>query len=239
MGTSSQILQSQLAPITAAFEGIHEFFYIDGIGECDPADGVEEVFPGPYFCHYNLPTHNLVSCAHEFVLDIMELEGPFDGVIGFSQGAALAASMMLQHAKDNPEKEELFKLAIFAGASLPYNLDNVAGPAELESKVEGSGILETEPVAFPGPVHLSSAPFLCLYNPETETETARITVPTLHLIGHQDPFSRQGNSLVKLCSGITTVVRHDSGHEIPCDKLFVQKATASLEQLIHTVTFQV
>ena len=71
--------------------------------------------------YYNLPTHDLVKAAQEYIEEIIEEEGPFDGVIGFSQGAALASSLILEHAKKDP-LNDLFKLAFFAGASLPFEV---------------------------------------------------------------------------------------------------------------------
>ena len=90
---------------------------------------IKSLFPGPYLCYYPLPTYENVKAAHEYIEEIIDEEGPFDGVIGFSQGAALASSMMLEHAKSNP-LNDLFKIGIFAGASLPFDLQNDAGIAQ-------------------------------------------------------------------------------------------------------------
>jgi hypothetical protein len=53
--------------------------------ECDPAPGVANVFPKPYLCWYNTPTTIKVAAAQKYVLDYIKKEGPFDGVLGFSQ----------------------------------------------------------------------------------------------------------------------------------------------------------
>ncbi|KAL6720038.1 hypothetical protein ACLMJK_001959 [Lecanora helva] len=124
MGTNSSIFESQLSSTIPYLEAQgHEFVFVDGLVECAPVAEIGSFFPGPYLCYYNLPTHDLVKQAQAYIEEIIEDEGPFDGVIGFSQGAALAASIILEHAKKNPF-EDVFKLAIFAGASLPFELSS-------------------------------------------------------------------------------------------------------------------
>ncbi|PGH19326.1 hypothetical protein AJ80_04079 [Polytolypa hystricis UAMH7299] len=259
MGTSAQIFKAQMAPITAKFEGLHEFVYVDGVIECEAADGVGSIFPGPYLCYYNLPTHSLVSAAHDFIHNIMNEDGPFDGVIGFSQGAALASSMMLQRAKEDPYAPPLFRLAIFAGASLPYNLDDRERQSKYEAEISETPASKTrnessldsthgapepqaesadfEPRAFPSVPAESEEPFLGRYHPDSEMETVRITAPTLHLIGRSDQFGSQAILLTQLCGGALTIVHHNAGHELPNEGTFVRRATAAMEGLIHGVTF--
>lgn len=170
----------------------------------------------------------------------MEEEGPFDGVIGFSQGAALASSMMLQHAKSNPG-EELFRCAIFAGASLPYNLDDPARflPHEVGRStviLPGATQNDTEPRGFPaipGPVF---EPFLGRYHPEIEK--AKITVPTLHIIGDADQYASQSRLLSKLCNTEAKVIHHPEGHRIPKDPPFQHKVAVAIEGLIHQSLFR-
>ena len=170
----------------------------------------------------------------------MEEEGPFDGVIGFSQGAALASSMMLQHAKSNPG-EDLFGCAIFAGASLPYNLDDPASslpPEGGRTKVILPTAMQndTKPRGFPaisGPVF---APFLGRYRPEIET--ARINVPTLHIIGDADQYASQSRLLSKVCDAEAKIISHPEGHRIPRDPPFQRKVAAAIEGLIHQSLFR-
>lgn len=73
------------ASIRATLPSTYDFFFVDGPAVCDAAPSVGEVFAGPYRCWYNTPTMAKVSAAHDFVRGVMEKEGPFDGVMGFSQ----------------------------------------------------------------------------------------------------------------------------------------------------------
>lgn len=198
------------------------------------------MFPGPYRCYYNLPTPDLLNQAYELIRQAAEEEGPFDGVIGFSQGAALAASIMLQHAKSNP-REELFRCAIFAGASLPYNLDDSArSPLHEVGRVEvifpAATQDDTEPRGFPtilGPIF---EPFLGRYHPEIEK--AKISVPTLHIIGDLDQYASQSRLLSKLCDTEAKIIYHPEGHRIPRDPPFQKKVAIAIEGLIHQSLFR-
>jgi predicted esterase len=48
-------------------------------------------------------------------------EGPFDGVIGYSQGASLAAMYLIQQSQKNPTAPLPFKCAIFFSGGVPLD----------------------------------------------------------------------------------------------------------------------
>lgn len=80
--------------------------------------------PGPYTCYYTSPSISQVVRAHKHILSLIRENiangKPFDVVMGFSQGAALAASMLLHHILEHPSEAPLFKAAIFICAPLPF-----------------------------------------------------------------------------------------------------------------------
>jgi predicted esterase len=51
--------------------------------------------------------------CYEYLLDIIDEDGPFDGVVGFSQGAAAAATALLHSQSLDSTAPPLFKFAIF------------------------------------------------------------------------------------------------------------------------------
>ncbi|EKG10396.1 hypothetical protein MPH_12495 [Macrophomina phaseolina MS6] len=136
-GTNSRILRAQIEPFRRLLPAHYEFFYLEGEYECGPAEGVADVFPGPYLCYYPMPpTRESLRRAHDRVLETVERDGPFDIVLGFSQGAALAASVLLHDAasttlgKSQPRddsEEPLFRAAVFLCASMPFSLSLRAG----------------------------------------------------------------------------------------------------------------
>ena len=177
-----------------------------------------------------------------YIEEIIEEEGPFDGVVGFSQGAALAASIMLEHAKTNP-LEDIFKLGIFAGASLPFEIASNTSfgtrpfmPRE-DSDSSDSSDDEVDPYTswrIPKNTWDPIGPLLGRYQPE-RTPSARLRQPTLHLIGDQDQYADQGQMWTKMCSGETTVINHPEGHRIPRNKAFHDKTGRAIERLISKV----
>jgi len=112
MGTSSQIFEAQLSRIKDQLEGHHDFVFLQGEVETDPAPGIKEFYPGPYYTYFEVPTKCQVQEALELLEEFIEDEGPFDGVIAFSNGAAVAASYLLQDSK-RPSPQHPFKCAVF------------------------------------------------------------------------------------------------------------------------------
>jgi len=53
-----------------------------------------------------------VKEAHDLLAAVIAEEGPFDGVVGFSQGASLAASYAIQHQINFPDQPPPFRFAV-------------------------------------------------------------------------------------------------------------------------------
>lgn len=113
-------------------------------------------------------------------------EGPFDGVIAFSQGASVATTLMLQRQRMDPARElvdPVFKCAVFLGAAVPCD------PAQLELGV------------------------VCEVSFEEYGEV--LHVPTTHIWGKLDP-SPYPARLARLCSKAKkSIYVHDGGHAVP------------------------
>lgn len=83
--------------------------------------GIAEVYSSPYIAFFAHPTPQHVAEAFELVNEIIDEDGPFDGIMGFSQGASLAASLLLQRQLDHPSKPPQFQFAIFICGLLPFS----------------------------------------------------------------------------------------------------------------------
>jgi predicted esterase len=62
-----------------------------------------------------------VHDAFDYLYEVIEEQGPFDGIIGFSQGATIACAFMLNHICRNPLDPPfaLFRYAVFfSGAGI-------------------------------------------------------------------------------------------------------------------------
>lgn len=116
----------------------YTFDFVEGEKSCDAAPGkqqddtqheekvklcpgIAEVYSGPYIAFFTHPTPEQVAEAFELVNEIIDEDGPFDGIMGFSQGASLAASILLQRQLDHPSKPPQFHFAIFICGLLPFS----------------------------------------------------------------------------------------------------------------------
>ena len=124
-------------------------------------------------------------------------EGPFDGVIGFSQGAcaaAIVASLLDSHA---PARFHAFSLQSDNPVT-PFSI--LPSQQPLKFAVIYSGFLA------PG------KRYAAFYDPP-------IRVPTLHFLGQLDGVVEEGRSraLVERCEGARVVV-HPGGHFLPSQR---------------------
>ncbi len=83
----------------------------------------------PLYAYYNplLPT-SILQTERE-LSELIASEGPFDGVLGYSGGAALAAQLIIRHREENPfspSSERPFRFAVFINGATPLRVFQVA-----------------------------------------------------------------------------------------------------------------
>ena len=91
--------------------------------------GIEDVF-GPqeecYAC-FDPDSVTSIQTALRDLKDYMTADGPFDGVMAFSQGAALAALLLIEEAATRPTRQPpIFKCAIFLSGIVPCDHEELA-----------------------------------------------------------------------------------------------------------------
>lgn len=135
-------------------------------------------------------------------------EGPFDGVMAFSQGAGLAASLLLHRMQQDPEKALLypvFRCAIFFSGGVPEDPKGLMGG---------------------GPRRLM----------RLEDDGEVINIPSVHIWGRNDELHPDfGPVLSRLCRTSQREEHvHDEGHVIPGpkDHVAVQKVTKLIKRTI-------
>ncbi|PLB49259.1 hypothetical protein P170DRAFT_408360 [Aspergillus steynii IBT 23096] len=120
-GTSGEIFEIQSGGLshTLSDKG-HHFEYIDGRVPAPVEPELAGICEGPFYNHYSRdgPPGPGLSQAIAHVMQIIEKKGPFDAVMGFSQGAALAFSLLVEHAKTH--STPLFKAAVFICGAPPF-----------------------------------------------------------------------------------------------------------------------
>jgi len=121
-----------------------EFYFVDGLVDQPAGEGIEGFYEGPYYgyfrCDYLLAQRDVdslskalkssvfqesVTAAYDFIYKIIEEEGPFDGILGFSHGATLAFAFLMQHANKHPLDPPfaLFRCAVFIAGPAPLGED--------------------------------------------------------------------------------------------------------------------
>jgi hypothetical protein len=79
--------------------------------------------PGPFYCWYKRVEPGPIRLAHELLYEIIEEEGPFDGIIAFSQGSATALSMLMDHEINNAGARPLFGFAALFSCPIALSPD--------------------------------------------------------------------------------------------------------------------
>ena len=177
---------------------------------------IAKMYPPPHRCFHSVfPDENEVRESHRFLYDIIDDEGPFEGVLGFSQGAGVAASLLFEQAmQPDPERAEpLFKFAVFIGGTQPWD---IYGPTSKRSK-------ESQPLR---PVYAANY-------------TARIDIPTAHIMGRKDIFRDSAKSLLALCDARKAkVYDHQGSHMFPRGQTAMEDLTAAFDWVTDRATFQ-
>ncbi|CAG8026292.1 unnamed protein product [Penicillium salamii] len=264
-GTNSQILESQLEPLRAHLPTDWEFDFLDGEMEAEPATGVDQIFPGPYLCYHGEPVPGDVWNAYNLILDVVRDEGPFDGVIAFSQGAAVAATIIAHEAKSNPEAD-VFRLAVFLSATMPFDMeagtlklaydghvDTLEAKHQRPTNTEHSKMDESvnwlEDCRTAGVIqefkarraHLLSSgqqsmEVLLRYHPSIHD--VKIGIPTVHVIGEKDNYADHGRNLAGICDPkVSRVVTHEGGHQLPRDVRILAKTAEAIQWAVDRTLF--
>ncbi|KAF5565482.1 EF-hcalcium-binding domain-containing protein [Fusarium phyllophilum] len=237
-GTNSDIFESQLAPIANLLPERYVLDFLDGPCEVNAAPGVDSCSSGPYLAWHRRHFAKDLASAYTYVKTVIDEDGPYDGVIGFSQGAALAASLLLSHQQQAPSAPRLFKFAIFLSSVLPAAASEKMGVDSTEYVVSyekslpeffGLSTLEIADMSSIERAYLFKQ-FPSANNPGGTLHY--IDIPTLHILGSQDPFFNFGKIVVDLCDGKKReVLVHDGSHEVPRSEDYAQKIALLIENI--------
>ena len=203
------------------------------------------MFPGPYLCYYDMPLGSKVRAAQEYIMEVVEDEGPFDGILGFSQGAALAASILLERERSNQQNPDssIFKFAIFICATRPWDINHtrqidVGQRTSIASYSEFDDVATIEKNAQGDDA--SSKNLIRLLSRYEMRAGPSIRIPSAHIMGgEKDPDMRESEALLALCeAGSVKVVNHESGHMIPRSQSMNDRMVDAIMWAIEKSKFQ-
>ncbi|KAE8377421.1 serine hydrolase FSH [Aspergillus bertholletiae] len=188
IGSNSQTLEQQTAAIRYELGNQHTYDFVEGTLPWESSmKNVLNMDDATFtFCDPDQPQ----SCrqAAGDLERYIEEEGPFDGIIGFSMGATIALSWLVDWYRTKQRDGTAvapFKLAVFfSNARPPY--DHAAWVADRIAYLESAQM------------------------------GARLDMPTAHIWGSADPQAEEAQRAVNFCdSERSSIFVHAKGHEIP------------------------
>ncbi|KIH92249.1 ef-hand calcium-binding protein domain protein [Sporothrix brasiliensis 5110] len=101
-GTSGDIFRSQTAALRAKLDASYVFDFVDGPFASASAPGVDKLFDAGSGAYSWWPTESAQSIrsAHAWLDDYLAAHGPYDALMGFSQGCLLISSYLMHRARD-------------------------------------------------------------------------------------------------------------------------------------------
>ncbi|KAH7402484.1 serine hydrolase-domain-containing protein [Pyrenochaeta sp. MPI-SDFR-AT-0127] len=152
---------------------------------------------------------------------ILKDQGPFDGVVGFSQGGACAAMIA---SLLEPGRREAFERE--GGMQFPESFEQGTGHTEaiIHPPLKFA-------VSYSGFAAIGKNPYHAFYEP-------KITTPILHFLGTQDVVVEEARSLAlaNACThnGEKYVVYHPGGHFLPStQKASVNALIGFMKEMLH------
>jgi len=241
-GTSAQIFKSQTVALRNKLPKTYTFDFLDAPFHCAPAPGIKVLFESGTYTWWPKPTINAIRGAHEYMLDHIDANGPYDVVMGFSQGCSLIGSYLLYHARETPSEPLPFKAAVFVCGGLPLQvLEDLELPVpqraydindETVRLLKARAGKLTQLAANPDQIKLGTGLWDDLEGlvhdpsvmPDEEDvygldftiipRDMRIKIPTVHVYGAKDPRWPASLQLAHFCNR-REMYDHGGGHDIP------------------------
>ncbi|KAG5560289.1 hypothetical protein RHGRI_003553 [Rhododendron griersonianum] len=211
--TSSEILQKQLQKWPESLLGRLDLDFIDAPYPALGKSDVEDLFDPPYYewFQYNEEYTEYYNFEETiaYIEDYMIKHGPFDGILGFSQGGIIAASMPGMQSNG---------VALTTVPKIKY-LIIISGGKFGGSTPSSNGYLG----------HIGS-PVLC-----ADSFSSPVKCPSLHIIGEKDTFmGLPGTELVESFVD-PVVIKHRHGHTVirpnPTDRETILSFIEKIEKM--------
>ncbi|EED13860.1 dihydrofolate reductase [Talaromyces stipitatus ATCC 10500] len=199
---------------------------VPGYNVDDAADGKDEKFEIEAYGWWRRPsttppTYKGIEDGLASVAAVLRDEGPFDGVIGFSQGACLA--FMVASLLEANRNESFNAAAAEDGVQFPeaFSANNVGNHPPLKFAIVYSGFKLADPR------------WKALYDAQKP-----VTTPVLHVLGTLDALvtEEMSRGLIEACAGDPEkdgkVVFHPGGHFVPSQKTYLEIAVGFIRRAL-------
>lgn len=200
--------------------------YIDGLIETPPDPVMEGIFDGSFYDWVYPPVEGFtqpdevrrsvesIRTVMDFFDELQEEQGPFDGILGFSQGASLACGYLL-HLNEK-------------------DAAGLCGPIKFGIFFAGGGVSDQDYAAFQAARSAESIDVDSLRSGSGGAlATRKLPIPSLHVHGDMDPTKASALQMASLWeSNKATIVTHPGEHCIPTDTTTVRKITAAAKSMM-------
>jgi hypothetical protein len=167
-------------------------------------------------------THRSTDNALKFLVKIMQERGPFDAIIGYSEGATVAATLLLHEQRRFKKKgiQPMFKYAIFFAGWPPVDPDSHSMILSDESEA----MIEIPTC------HISK---YCVFRRAWGLNTFLFADTVT--VGSLDPYVHGSLALYNVCDPDTAhMFDHAKGHTLPRDKDTVKELGDVVREAIET-----
>ncbi|KAH6995942.1 serine hydrolase FSH [Ilyonectria sp. MPI-CAGE-AT-0026] len=237
-GTNSSVLDIQTGPIRDAMGTNATFEFFDGFCEVEPVEEIKTIFAGPFYTWYSpgLGGKTLTEAKAE-LLDLIAVEGPFDACLGFSQGAAILAAVIIDHQAQNPYGPNLFRLAVFicGGSPLLVTKTLEKHDSDYQPTVDNMAAL-TEPWLgpyVPGHEPHPDEQWNIFKAQKLNDAGLAIRIPTAHIYGAKDHTVKESLNLRDMCDPRRRVeFDHGGKHEVPRATRIVQQMAMTIRRAV-------
>ncbi|KAI1467649.1 serine hydrolase FSH [Daldinia caldariorum] len=185
--------------------------------------------------------------AGEWLAAILDRDGPYDGVLAVSQGAAAVSSFLLYRQWYEHELPPAFRFAIFINGSIPLKvLKDLGVPVSNEAEmVVAEANLQRDQALGPLPAHTSKARRAVFnsddcfgLNLNRIPLELKIRIPTVHVWGENDPLFPASVQLTGLCDPyIRKIQMHKGSHEVPRDEEGLSELVSLIDWCIQRATW--
>lgn len=165
-------------------------------------------------------SHRSTDNALKYLLKIMEERGPFDAIIGYSEGATMASTLLLHEQRRWKKKgiKPMFKYAVFFAGWPPVDPDT----HQMILSDESDLMIEIPTC------HISK------FKLRKDHNHHRLTIST-YSVGSLDPYVHGSLALYNVCDPDTAYLfDHAKGHTLPRDKDTVKELGDVVRAAIET-----
>ena len=230
-GVTGEVFRLQARSLITALKDTFRLVFADGPFLCNPGPGIIPVYAdfGPYRRWLRwLPEHPEIDAQSAIdeiwfnINDAMDADdkagatGEWVGLMGFSQGGKMSASLLYeQQVREKSEgrdaKRPHWRFAALLAARAPL--------VSLRSESDGNKALVTADQISEGFEFV-----------EVDDDSHILKIPTIHVHGLQDPGLHLHQRLMnQYCDpATTTLVEWEGAHRVPIKKLDVAKVTDAL-----------